>query len=105
VLLEEIPKFYDTERRLYVIDGHREELLIEAVMRTLERLIVMLQTFDIFSVVWRKEQKSMERFSEFLSLAEETVDKWQIWSPHPGAEEFVELQKKIAEMKMLKEGR
>ncbi len=93
VLFEEIPKFYDTERRLYVIDTHREQLLIESVERTMERLCTLLRTFDTFGIPWREDVKHTERFDELLALAKRTTAHWQTQSPHRAVEEFGELHK------------
>lgn len=103
VLLEEIPKFYDTERRLYVIDTHREQLLIESVERTMERLCTLLKTFDAFGIRWREDAKHSERFDELLALAKRTTAHWQTQSPHRAKEEFLELEKALAEIAGLRE--
>ena len=54
VFLEEIPKFYDTERKLYIIDQRREGLLLESVERTFDRLLSLLKTLDTNHISWRE---------------------------------------------------
>lgn len=103
VLFEEIPKFYDTERRLYVIDTHREQLLIESVERTMERLCTLLRTFDAVGIQWQGDPKHMERFDELLALAKQITAHWKAQSPHRAVEEFSELEKVLAEIASLRE--
>jgi hypothetical protein len=103
VLFEEIPKFYDTERRLYVIDTHREQLLIESVERTLERLWTLLRTFDAVGIRWREDAKHTERFDELLAIAKQTAAHWQAKSPHRAKEEFSELETVLSEIISLRE--
>ena len=98
VLFEEIPKFYDAEKQLYVIDIRREQLLIESVQRTLERLASLLKTFDEHEIGWRADEKHTKRFDEFLTLAEKTKKYWHSQSLNREREEFTELEKIFTEI-------
>ena len=91
VFLEEIPKFYDTERKLYIIDRKREELLLESVERTFDRLITLLKMLDAEHIPWREHQENREQLSGLLSLARDTVKLWLRNSPHSNRETFGKL--------------
>lgn len=91
VFLEEIPKFYDTERKLYIIDERREGLLLESVERTFDRLLSLLKILDTDHISWREHRTNVDQLEELLSLAQETVKFWHRNSPHSNGETFGKL--------------
>lgn len=98
VLLEEIPKFYDTEKKLYIIDERREELLLESVERTMDRVRTLIEKLDRAHIAWRKEARSITQMDEFIDLAKQTVLQWRKQSPHAVRATFFKLEELIREI-------
>lgn len=89
--LRRIPDFYDEHNRLYNIDIRREELLYEAVKRTLQRIHHLLEIFQTKHIAWKDHNASLEELREFIQLTEHIVRFWREQSPHHRMEEFEEL--------------
>lgn len=77
VLLEDIPTFYDTERRLYVIDRRREHLLAESVERTFERMELLLTTLDATKSPWRSRSEILSSMQELSEIMTKIIRHWQ----------------------------
>jgi len=75
VLLEDIPTFYDHKSRLYVIDTHRENLLGEAVVRTLERLTKTMNVLSSKNIVMTK--RSVSALNDMIASAEKALMHWK----------------------------
>ena len=56
-LLYEIPDFYDYEYQLYIIDERREELLMESLNRTLQRLVKLIDMVKERGISWKQEKE------------------------------------------------
>lgn len=79
-LLHEIPSFYETENELYTIDSRREQLLLEAVQRTfnrVEKFIAMLLKEHIAF----DDKKTVSELRHMLSTAEKILPQWDKHSP------------------------
>lgn len=77
VLLEDIPTFYDTERRLYIIDRRREHLLAESVERTFERMEMLLTVLDEVQSPWRSRPEIHSSLQELSDIMTKIVKHWQ----------------------------
>lgn len=77
VLLEDIPTFYDTERRLYVIDRRREHLLAESVERTFERMEILMMTLDEVQSPWRRRAEIHLSLQELSEIMTKIIRHWQ----------------------------
>lgn len=76
VLMEDIPTFYDTERRLYIIDRRREHLLTESVERTFERIIVLISELDKAKHPWRSHTEVHESIKELIEITQKIAIHW-----------------------------
>ncbi len=87
-LIAEIPNFYDETTGLYIIDVRREQLLQEAVHRTLTRIQSLLQILTEKNIPWKDHKPSMEELRSFLHLVTDTIPDWHGRSPHNRTDEF-----------------
>ena len=100
-LLEEIPDFYaaDEEQEvqgLYTIDQQREQLLHEAVHRTLHRINMMLDTLSTHNIDWVSHQESYQELGELVKVVEMVTPLWEKESPYTEAfEDIIELNQSI----------
>jgi hypothetical protein len=74
VLLSQLPEFYDMKHYGYVIDPRREELLIESVERTAERLLQLCEALEKRSILFPAPSE-LESFVDALKDAEEIWGK------------------------------
>lgn len=91
-LMTEIPHFYSTESRLYVIDEHREELLLEAIHRTFSRLNHLLETLSKKKIAWTQNEESIVSLREMITMTKENIPHWRERSPHTHTAKFEGLQ-------------
>ena len=73
-LMHEIPTYYEHENELYTIDQRREKLLIEAVERTLARVLNFIGTLDSNGAVL--EARARDSLSGMLEEAHYVVPNW-----------------------------
>jgi hypothetical protein len=88
-LLLEIPEFYGTDDdHLYTIDERREQLLKEAVHRTLQRINHLMDECSIAGVAWTSHQESAKELKGFLAIVDTIIPLWRVRSPYPRHESF-----------------
>lgn len=87
-LLEQIPVFYDSDTHLYTIDAKREQLLQEAVHRTLHRINHMLDALSRNGIDWLAHEESTQELRELLRIVAEVTPLWQQKSPSQNSEPF-----------------
>lgn len=90
-LFEEIPDFYENEVHHYTIDEKREQLLLEAVHRTLHRIN---QTFDALSskdIDWVSQSDVMKEIEELVHIVNEVTPLWKERSPYEAFEAFEDI--------------
>ncbi|MEI8229809.1 MAG: ion channel [Candidatus Peregrinibacteria bacterium] len=88
-LLLEIPDFYDAEdNHLYTIDERREQLLQEAVHRTLHRINQLIDECSIAGVDWTRQKQSVQELEEFLHVVHKITPLWRDRSPYQRHESF-----------------
>lgn len=90
-LLTQIPDFYDEDNRLYVIDERREQLLQEAVHRTLHRINKMLDVFSKNGIDWTANQKSHRELKSLVEIVHTTLPFWKERSPYEQGEAFEDI--------------
>lgn len=94
-LLQEIPDFYavnsNSEDGLYTIDERREELLHEAVHRTLRRINTTLNALSENDVQWAKHEPSMRELMMLIDVVHEITPMWQSESPYNKTEAFADI--------------
>lgn len=88
-LLLEIPDFYDAEdNHLYTIDERREQLLQEAVHRTLHRINQFIDECSIAGIDWSRQKQSVAELIEFLHVVHKITPLWRDRSPYQRHESF-----------------
>lgn len=87
-LLLEIPAFYDTEHALYMIDERREQLLHEAVHRTLHRINQLIDAFSLAGVDWMNRRESIRELVGLLDVTGRVMPLWRERSPYARHESF-----------------
>jgi len=90
-LLEQIPEFYDPEDGLYTLDPRREELLQEAVHRTLHRLNHLLDVLSQKRIDWASHEASAAELREILHIVETVTPLWRQKSPSQHHEPFEQI--------------
>ncbi len=98
-LIQEIPTFYDDEHNLYTIDATREELLQEAVHRTLHRTSQLLDVLSETEIAWAGNALSMEGFRKLSTVVEEIVPLWRTRSPYKKREAFENIMKRNTDIR------
>lgn len=93
-LIEEIPNLYNGHGHdLYIIDGKREKLLIEAIHRTLLRMESLFDLLDEKKIRWRKHAASTEELLSLLKIMENSMSLWRKKSPTPKMNVFDETMR------------
>jgi hypothetical protein len=90
-LINEIPDFYNEDNNLYTLDARREQLLHEAVHRTLHRINILLDTLSRNNIQWQEHDISMEELATLIRVVEKTTPKWQESSPYHQKEAFIDI--------------
>jgi hypothetical protein len=97
-ILQEIPDFYGSaENRLYTLDERREQLLHEAVHRTLRRLDDMLTTLSECEINWLSHESNMAELKNLLDVIGAVMPRWRDSSPYEGSafEDIIRLHEDI----------
>lgn len=88
-LILEIPEFYSPEETpLYTIDARREQLLMEAVHRTLHRINHLLDVFSMAGIDWSAQVESRKELTELLKVIATVTPLWKSRSSHQREESF-----------------
>ncbi|MDD4628247.1 MAG: potassium channel family protein [Candidatus Peribacteraceae bacterium] len=88
-LLLEIPDFYSSEdAALYTIDERREQLLMEAVHRTLHRINHLIDACSLAEVDWTAHPESAKELKELLKVVDVVTPLWRESSPYQKHESF-----------------
>lgn len=88
-LLLEIPEFYSSEEvGLYTIDERREQLLQEAVHRTLHRINQLIDELGAASINWTDQKAAVKELSALLRVTQQVMSLWQNRSPYAKEESF-----------------
>ncbi len=92
-LFVEIPEFYDGGNTYYTIDPKREELLLEAVHRTLHRINKTLNVLSEEGIEWTKHEPSMTELVELMNVIDRVTPLWEERSPYQKKEAFEDIIK------------
>lgn len=88
-LLLEIPEFYSPDEvGLYTLDKRREQLLQEAVHRTLHRINQLIDELSLAGIEWMARKEVMRELTELLHVTERITTVWRDLSPHAREESF-----------------
>lgn len=87
-ILNEVPTFYNAGGGFYTLDRRRENLMLEAVNRTFERIHHMLETLSAKRFTWGHHGESLGRLRELIRTAHFCVSEWQRRSPYGQDEVF-----------------
>jgi hypothetical protein len=98
-LIHEIPHFYDSEHGLYVIDERREDLLLEAVHRTIGRINSLLEVLSAEHVRWAEHETSVAKLRELVEIAHTLFNEWRHRSPYHKTTEFEKLMSIVDSLK------
>lgn len=90
-LLEEIPDFYQNDVHNYTIDKKREQLLLEAVHRTLHRINILLDTLSMENIDWMSNKQSMKELQELVRIVTDITPLWKKRSPYEAYEAFEDI--------------
>ncbi len=92
-LFAEIPEFYDGGNTYYTLDPKREELLLEAVHRTIHRINKALDVLSKAGVEWSEHEPSMTELVELMNVTDRITPLWQKRSPYQKKEAFEDIIK------------
>lgn len=95
-LFEGIPAFYGGHG---IIGKKRERLLVEAVHRTMERLLRMLQILSKNKINWGGHKEHYAELKQFTVTAVEMVLQWRKASTHRNDAWFDRLGKSVAALR------
>lgn len=88
-LLLEIPEFYSPEEvGLYTIDERREQLLQEAVHRTLHRINQLIDELSVAGIDWAGQKAAMAELTTLLHVTQQVTALWLSRSPYAKEESF-----------------
>ncbi len=87
-LLDEILEFYDDQSNMYTIDLRREQLLLEAVHRTLMRLHKLLVTFKKHKIKVDNHVQAADELRSFVHVFSNIMPIWHERSPYDNADMF-----------------
>lgn len=92
-LFVEIPEFYDGGNTYYTLDPKREELLLEAVHRTIHRINKTLDVLSKAGIEWSEHEPSMTELVELMNVTDRITPLWQKRSPYQKREAFEDIIK------------
>lgn len=98
-LVQEIPTFYDDEHNLYTIDATREELLQEAVHRTLHRASQLLDVLSEAEIPWAENTQSVEGLRTLTTVIDQIIPLWRTRSPYRKREAFENIMKRNVDIR------
>ncbi|MAE68400.1 hypothetical protein CL635_01150 [bacterium] len=103
-LFEEIPDFYENEIHHYTIDEKREQLLLEAVHRTLHRVNQMFDSLGAHDIDWFSHADVMKEVEELVHIVTNITPLWKERSPYEAHEAFEDIlqMKERMHLKLLK---
>lgn len=103
-LLEEIPDFYENEIHHYNLDERREQLLLEAVHRTLHRVNQMFDSLSAHDIDWSSQEDVMKEVNELVRIVTDVTPLWKERSPYEALEAFEDIiqMKERMHLKILK---
>jgi len=90
-LIGEIPDFYDGGNNFYTIDAKREQLLLEAVHRTLHRINMALDSLSRAGIDWVGHEPSMRELRELMRVVDTVTPLWEERSPYQKKEAFEDI--------------
>ncbi|PIR52785.1 hypothetical protein COU76_04530 [Candidatus Peregrinibacteria bacterium CG10_big_fil_rev_8_21_14_0_10_49_10] len=90
-LFAEIPDFYDEDNHLFTLDMRREQLLHEAVHRTLHRINHTLDALSKHHVDWISNEKSVKELRELMLVVNRITPVWREKSPYDRKEAFEDI--------------
>ena len=90
-LCMEIPDFYDEDNHLYTLDMRREQLLHEAVHRTLHRINHILDALSKHHVDWISHEASIKELRELMLVVQKMTPLWREKSPYDRKEAFEDI--------------
>lgn len=76
-IMEEIVKFYGDETHIYTIDYKREELLLEAVRRTLDRLMTLIRTLKQYNIDCIEDAEVAHELKVLIEIVAVTLPLWK----------------------------
>ena len=90
-ILNELPVFYRAGGGFYTLDRRREDLMLEAVNRTLERVHHMLEAFLKIGIPWTNDNASVLKLRELLRVAYSCIGEWHRRSGNNNADAFEQV--------------
>lgn len=90
-LLQEIPDFYDGVNNLYTLDPRREELMHEAVHRTLHRINQLLDVLSKENIDWISHDGSVSQLRDLIQVSKNLINVWRQKSPYHKTEPFEQI--------------
>lgn len=87
-IIAEIPDFYRGDGYLYTIDERREQLLQEAVHRTLHRINQLIDVFARMGIDWTGDAASTGELRTLVALIAAITPDWKKNSPYTQHEAF-----------------
>lgn len=90
-LVEEMPHFYGAASKFYIIDRRREELLLEAIHRTLVRINEMLSVLTEENIPWGAHEESVASLRGLLDTINEQIPLWESRSQHNSDNHFEQI--------------
>lgn len=87
-IIAEIPDFYRGDGDLYTIDERREQLLQEAVHRTLHRINQLIDVFSRVGIDWMGDAASTVELHTLVALIASITPDWKKNSPYTQHEAF-----------------
>ena len=100
-LIEEIPNLYNgIGQNLYIIDGKREKLLLEAIHRTFRRIEKLLAVMDSHSIDWKAHDESHEELLGLLEIMDGSMPLWRERSPTPRTQLFDDVVGRAHNLRM-----
>ena len=98
-LLHEVPSFYEHENELYTIDARRERLLIEAVERTLLRVVQFLQAVRAHGENSVIDPQVHTALLEMVAEGERSVPIWKKHSSRGDGAALAQIQETLGRIR------
>jgi hypothetical protein len=97
-VLAHLPDLYDPNELFKPLDRKHEKVLLDTVLRTMERLCMLLDMLHADGISLDREPLSREPLHELLRISSEVFQNWKTLSTHRLHDEFAALEKSLLDV-------
>lgn len=91
-------ELYDREITRMVLDAKREQVLIEAMRRTMDRLVDLLDVLRLKKISLKSHPAAQREFVQLMAVARVSIRHWQEGTHNAAPKQFMDLKRSLAKL-------